>query len=754
MTEEQKLDRKILAVLELGATATQEKQFTTLARRIFTYQYEQIPAYRSFCEKQGADPEKAKWVSEFPALPAFSFKNHSLRAFAAETQTHEFHTSGTTGSQTGVHGFDTLGLYETSCALSFAGLVPPRPSSPIFLSFMPSREDAPHSSLSYMVDYLAGKFSRGGALVHAWQNQELDLERATETALRAIEQETPIFIATTTVALADWLEHLRRKDAKLALPPGSQLFETGGRKGREDVPSSWELAQEAKNLLGLPYEGYLGEYGMTELSTPAWGSLKRKRLIYRFPTWCPWQVVDPEKRTEVKVGEEGLLQVFDLANRGSISALLLGDWVRRHEDGFEILGRVNDTELRGCSLTHQRPLKAAPETVDEEYFAQIKEEVQGAPHLPIEARVDALIKLSKAYANSHTEEHRSFASEMEKEGVFSPGSVTAGLHRSFTALNRDSLKTLAKTLEESENPKLAVYVSAGNLPITGVFDFYAALLRGTPSLHRISSRSSSLLPHLHKTLQGIAPDVARSVAIVETRAPNDETTRTLFREAQTIVAQGETSTLDHLRTLIPEQAQFVPYPPGFSAGVFPNEIEVTSKILDPFLQDLYIWEQQGCLSPQILILAGFSPSGVTEFQSDLHKVAERRAHSWKRQPQKRTLGRIEWQFLEEEMKTGERRDCYKTPNLLSMVLEKPQPAWFSIPGLLQLIPVKSVDELASTLGEEKEKLSSLALPTEDFEKHTETLQKLFSDRRIVPFGQLQSPTLDWKQNGHDRLKLF
>ena len=51
-----------------------------------------------------------------------------------------------------------------------------------------------------------------------------------------------------------------------------------------------------------------------------------------------------------ELGQAGLLQVVDLANAGSALILQTSDLARRHSDGFELLGRAELPESRGCSL--------------------------------------------------------------------------------------------------------------------------------------------------------------------------------------------------------------------------------------------------------------------------------------------------------------------------------------------------------------------------------------------------------------------
>ncbi|MEE3184308.1 MAG: hypothetical protein VX310_00895, partial [Gemmatimonadota bacterium] len=52
----------------------------------------------------------------------------------------------------------------------------------------------------------------------------------------------------------------------------------------------------------------------------------------------------------VPMGEPGLLCHYDLANAGSVMAVLTEDQGVAVEDGFRVLGRVQGAEPRGCSL--------------------------------------------------------------------------------------------------------------------------------------------------------------------------------------------------------------------------------------------------------------------------------------------------------------------------------------------------------------------------------------------------------------------
>ena len=61
-------------------------------------------------------------------------------------------------------------------------------------------------------------------------------------------------------------------------------------------------------------------------------------------------LLDPATLREVPAGERGVLCHVDLANAGTAVGVLTEDVGRLTRDGFEVLGRVEGTEARGCSL--------------------------------------------------------------------------------------------------------------------------------------------------------------------------------------------------------------------------------------------------------------------------------------------------------------------------------------------------------------------------------------------------------------------
>ena len=142
------------------------------------------------------------------------------------------------------------------------------------------------------------------------------------------------------------LDHVKRTNANISLPPGSRVMETGGYKGRSREVPKPKLRAIISELLGVPDSDIVTEYGMSELSSQAY----ERDGVFHFPPWARARIVSPETGGEVGEGETGLLQVFDLANIWSMMAVQTEDMAARRGEGFELLGRAAKSDPRGCSL--------------------------------------------------------------------------------------------------------------------------------------------------------------------------------------------------------------------------------------------------------------------------------------------------------------------------------------------------------------------------------------------------------------------
>jgi len=89
---------------------------------------------------------------------------------------------------------------------------------------------------------------------------------------------------------------------------------------------------------------------MTELLSQAWSQGKGK---FSSPPWMKILVRELNDPLSVSAapGTAGAINVIDLANINSCSFIATGDIGRLQSDGgFEVLGRYDHSETRGCNL--------------------------------------------------------------------------------------------------------------------------------------------------------------------------------------------------------------------------------------------------------------------------------------------------------------------------------------------------------------------------------------------------------------------
>ncbi|MBF6610333.1 MAG: acyl transferase [Chryseobacterium sp.] len=311
-----------------------EEDFRRHCLETFRYQYEQVDIYRKFTDYLRIRPDEIHTMEQIPFLPIEMFKNHFImdRSFAPGPY---FQSSGTTQTLRSKHYIADFKLYEESIYKSFSQFIG-APEDFIFLGLLPSYSENQHSSLIYMVDFLmktSGKPENGYSLYN-----HTELLAVLETLKK---QQKKVILFGVSFALLDFLEAVSSFSF-----PQLIVMETGGMKGRKEEITKDELLSILKNGFGT--ERIFSEYSMTELLSQAY-SLENNE--YRSPAWMKILIRDPEDPLRfLPEGRTGAVNIIDLANRHSCSFIATQDLGKSTGDTFQILGRMDHSDIRGCSL--------------------------------------------------------------------------------------------------------------------------------------------------------------------------------------------------------------------------------------------------------------------------------------------------------------------------------------------------------------------------------------------------------------------
>jgi len=326
---------KIFTVTESG--------FRQLALDIFHFQYEGNSVYKSYVNALGKTPSTVDEIEKIPFLPISFFKTDEIKTgkFNAEVI---FKSSGTTETINSHHHVKNLSIYTQSFTTAFKKIYG-NPQELCVLGLLPSYLEKGDSSLVYMVDDLIKQSQHPQSGFYLY-----DLEKLKETLLSLERSNQKTLLIGVTYALLDFAE-------KFSMPLASTIImETGGMKGRREELTRMEVHDQLMKVFGKTE--IHSEYGMTELLSQAYA---KKEGGFQCPPWMKVLIRDDEDpltvhsldvpRLQTVAHLSGAINIIDLANVYSCSFIATDDVGKLYPDkSFEALGRMDGSDLRGCSL--------------------------------------------------------------------------------------------------------------------------------------------------------------------------------------------------------------------------------------------------------------------------------------------------------------------------------------------------------------------------------------------------------------------
>lgn len=311
-----------------------KKEFEKITLKVFRFQYDNNAVYRNFCTLLKKDKTNVKRIQDIPFLPIQFFKTHDIISTTEPIQT-TFTSSGTTGMSTSKHHVTHLDFYEESYQLAFRQFYG-NIEDYVVLALLPSYLEREGSSLIYMVD----------DLIQLSNNPESGfyLNNYDELIAKLVKLDNEgqnIILIGVTYALLDLVE---KQSFQLK---NTIIMETGGMKGRRKEI----IREELHEILckGFGVSEIHSEYGMTELLSQAY-SLGDG--IFECPAWMKIIIRDPEDALSlIPEGKTGGINVIDLANIHSCSFIATQDLGKiTGNNSFEVLGRFDNSDIRGCNL--------------------------------------------------------------------------------------------------------------------------------------------------------------------------------------------------------------------------------------------------------------------------------------------------------------------------------------------------------------------------------------------------------------------
>lgn len=315
-----------------------EQDFLNASLAAFHYQYEHVEIYRKFVNYLKINPDEVNTLTKIPFLPIEMFKNHQILDKKPKTDLF-FQSSGTTQMNLSKHFIADPGLYEESIYKSFEQFIG-KPEDFIFLGLLPSYLEKQNSSLIYMVDYLMKKSAKPENGYFLYNHSDL-------FELLNNLKDKKVILFGVSFALLDFLDSVESLNLSVNGSQNLTVIETGGMKGRKEEMTKDELLKILQN--GFKTEKIYSEYSMTELLSQAY-SLGNNE--YKCPNWMRILVRNAEDPFSYEQeGRTGAVNIIDLANIHSCCFIATQDLGKKLPgDTFQVLGRIDHSDIRGCSL--------------------------------------------------------------------------------------------------------------------------------------------------------------------------------------------------------------------------------------------------------------------------------------------------------------------------------------------------------------------------------------------------------------------
>ncbi len=308
--------------------------FEKFALIIFKHQAKNNLIYRQFLSHLNIDINAIKTIDKIPFLPIQFFKSHKIISNTNNIE-QVFSSSGTTGNFTSKHYVSDISIYEKSYITAFEHFYGNVKDYTI-LALLPSYLERDGSSLIYMVDDLIKKSNRPKSGFYLDNLSELK-----KTLLDLDNNGEKVLLIGVSFALLNLVEKYQFK------LKNTTIMETGGMKGRRKELIRSELHNKLKKGFGV--DTIHSEYGMTELLSQAYSM---GNGIFNTPTWMKILIRDTEDALQLLPHQKtGGMNIIDLANINSCSFIATQDLGKTYADGtFEVLGRFNHSDIRGCNL--------------------------------------------------------------------------------------------------------------------------------------------------------------------------------------------------------------------------------------------------------------------------------------------------------------------------------------------------------------------------------------------------------------------
>ena len=321
----------------------------------------------------------------------------------------------------------------------------------------------------------------------------------------------------------------------------------------------------------------------------------------------------------------------------------------------------------------------------------------------------------------------------------------------------DGFVSLNGKLRKAYGPALTTHALAGNLPGAGLDSVIFSLLVKSAALVKTASQTSILPLLFARTLTQVDPELGTCLVVTTWPGGSLPLEEIAFGRADVVIASGSDKTLTAIRPHV--RGRFIGYGHKISFAVIAKEaLDDARTLAQKAAYDVAVFDQQGCLSPQLIYVEEGGDISPREFAELLAQALTEWEHILPRgtvPPEasvaiRQVRDEAEWQAL-----AGKDVTLYASLHGTAWtVIYDGDPTFVPSPlyRTIRVKPLASLTQLHELLSSWRSYLEAVGLAAHA--PRTTQITEVLSQAgvsRICPIGTMQTPPLSWRHGGRPQI---
>jgi hypothetical protein len=313
--------------------------------------------------------------------------------------------------------------------------------------------------------------------------------------------------------------------------------------------------------------------------------------------------------------------------------------------------------------------------------------------------------------------------------------------------------------QSAGGPGLILHVLSGNIAATGVIPVALSLAIKSPTLVKAAAGDRLTAAMFARSIEAVDPDLGSCVAVRHWSGGDRRCEEQAFALADLVIMSGSDLSVEDARTRC--RSRFIGHGHKVSFAVVAREVLANGiaacAAADALAMDVSLWDQRGCLSPQICVIESDFESGC-RFGKTVARALERVAGNLppgevsfnEAAAVRRFRDDAEWSHL-----GGNRTVVFASEGSIGWTVVVEQAVEFRPTPLcrsLRVLPVNSVDELPRILAPATRFLECAGLEASESRRgEIAAILARAGVHRVCALGRMQKPPLSWPQGGRPRV---